>query len=653
MAMTERPAAVAEHPLAPLALEEVRTAVRIVREEKGLGPKHRFAGLTLNEPPKEQVLAYKPGDHFEREALAVILDGTDGSTYEAVVSLTQGAVVSWTHVPDVQPPIVLEEFDECEAACKASPEFQEALKKRGVEDMDRVMVDPWSAGSYGDEEGRRLSRALTWVYVEGDHNAYAHPVDNLVTIVDLNTMEVVRVEDHGVVPIPEESGAYLPDGRPVRSDLKPLEITQPEGPSFEIDGHEIRWQKWSMRIGFTPREGLVLYTVGYEDAGRLRPILYRASLSEMVVPYGDPRPGQYRKNAFDAGEYNIGALANSLELGCDCLGEIRYFDAVMVNGAGDPVAIKNAVCLHEEDAGLGWKHYDMRADTAEVRRSRRLVVSFIATVANYEYGFYWYFYQDGTIELEIKATGIVSTGALPPGETTPYGQLLNRDGLYAPIHQHFMNFRLDMDVDGQKNELYEVHTEAVPPGDENPHGNAFKAVKTLLGTEQEAQGVVDQMKARHWRVENPEVRNVVGDPVAYKLVPQTNTLPFFQPDSAIAKRAVFATKHFWATPHDRSERHAAGAYPNQNPGNDGLPRWTSADRSLENEDVVVWYTVCAHHPVRLEDWPVMPVQHTGFRLEPHGFFDRNPALDVPPPGGNGHCHHGNGAGGGGPAAFEG
>ena len=534
MAMTERPAAVADHPLAPLTLEEVREAVGIVREERDLGPRHRFAGLTLNEPPKEDVLAFEDGDAFEREAFAVILDGNDGSTYEAVISLTHGAVTSWTHVPNVQPPIVLEEFDECEAACKESPEFQEALRKRGIEDMDRVLVDPWSAGSYGDEEGRRLSRALTWVYVEDDHNAYAHPVDNLVTIVDLNEMEVVRVEDYGVVPIPQESGAYEPNGRPTRAGLKPLEITQPDGPSFEVDGHEIRWQKWSFRIGFTPREGLVLYTVGYEDGGRVRPVLYRASLSEMVVPYGDPRPGQWRKNAFDAGEYNVGALANSLELGCDCLGEIRYFDAVMVNGAGDPVEIKNAVCLHEEDAGLGWKHYDMRADTAEVRRSRRLVVSFIATVANYEYGFYWNFYQDGTIEFDGKLTGVVSTGAVEPDAKPAHGQLLNKDGLYGPIHQHFMNFRLDLDVDGRDNRIYEVHTEAVPPGDANPNGNAYLSKSTLLERESEAQHTVDAMSARHWRVESTETTNKVGEPCAYRLIPlSANVLPFLAPPSGL------------------------------------------------------------------------------------------------------------------------
>src|ERR687890_1362100 len=408
MTETKGRATAATHPLDPL------TAVEILRKERDLGEKVRFAGVVVNEAPKEQVLSFNPGDNFEREAFVVLVDGEEEAAYEAVVSLGEGMVESWERIEgDVQPPIVLEEFDECEEACKRNPEFQEALRKRGITDMDLVLVDPWSAGSYGDEEGRRLSRALTWVRLDPEDNAYAHPVDNLVTIVDLNKMEVVRVEDSGVVPVPQEKGNYRPEevGQ-MRQDLKPLEITQPEGTSFEVNGHEVRWQKWRFRIGFTPREGLVLHTVGYEDDGRVRPILYRASLSEMIVPYGDPSPVHSRKNAFDAGEYNIGRLANSLELGCDCLGEIRYFDAVMAESSGEPFILKNAVCMHEEDHGILWKHTDSRTERVEVRRGRRLVISFIATVGNYEYGFFWYLYTDGAIEYEVKLTGVLTTGAI-------------------------------------------------------------------------------------------------------------------------------------------------------------------------------------------------------------------------------------------------
>lgn len=643
MADTERLTTAATHPLEPLAAQEISRAVQILRAEQELDEGYRFAGSTLREPAKDRVLAFERGNTNDgsapaREVEMVLLHKPAGDAYEAIVSLSEGRTLSFEHVSGVHPPVLLEEFDQCEAACKESPEYQEVLARRGITDMEAVIVDPWSAGSYGDEEGRRLSRALSWVRMGAGDNPYAHPIENVIAIVDLNTMEVVRVEDHGVVPVPEEPGNYTPEAAGERQDLRPVEISQPEGVSFEIDGHEIRWQKWRFRIGFTPREGLVLHTVSYADGGRERPVLYRASLSEMVVPYGDPSPGHWRKNAFDAGEYNIGTLANSLELGCDCLGEIRYFDAVLSNGDGEPMTIKNAVCLHEEDAGMLWKHYDMRTGDTEVRRSRRLVVSFVATVANYEYGFYWHLYQDGKIEFEVKLTGIVSTGAVADGQSPAHGQLLNTEGLYGPIHQHLFNLRIDLDVDGQNNALYEVNTESVPPGEENPHGNAYLARQTPLRTESEAQREVDPLSARYWKVVNHDIHNSLGEPVAYKLVSQGNVRPFFQPDASVAARAAFATRHLWATPYEPAERHAAGDYPNQHPGGAGLPDYTATDRALEDQDLVLWYTLGAHHTVRPEDWPVMPVQHAGFELQPAGFFDYNPALDVLRPGGNGHCH---------------
>src|SRR4030095_2002441 len=96
---------------------------------------------------------------------------------------------------------------------------------------------------------------------------------------------------------------------------------------------------------------------------------------------------------FDEGEYGIGMLANSLALGCDCLGEIRYLDAIVADAQGTPVTLENAICLHEEDFGILWKHTNFRTGQVEVRRSRRLVGSSIATVGKYEYGFLLYFYN--------------------------------------------------------------------------------------------------------------------------------------------------------------------------------------------------------------------------------------------------------------------
>ncbi|NDH63758.1 MAG: primary-amine oxidase [Alphaproteobacteria bacterium] len=412
-------------------------------------------------------------------------------------------------------------------------------------------------------------------------------------------------------------------------DVKPLEIVQPAGPSFVVEGNEVRWQKWRFRVGVNAREGLVLHAVGYEDGGRLRSVLHRAALSEMVVPYGHPGGGHFRKNAFDVGEYGIGVLANSLTLGCDCLGAIRYFDAWLADSKGDPYCIESAVCLHEEDFGILWKHTDLFTGEVDVRRARRLVVSSISTVGNYEYGSFWYFHQDGSIHFEIKATGILNTAGLRPGEAPDYGTIVS-PGVYAHYHQHVFNMRLDMAVDGERNRVVEVDTVALPMDADNPYGNAFTTRETVLATEQGAQRNVDFNAARFWKIENAEARNRLGQPTAYKLLPLSPIPTFSNPRSMVSRRAAFMTRQLWVTAYHPDEIHAAGRYPNQSSGGDGLPAWTVADRPLVDTDVVVWHSFGLHHIPRPEDFPVQPVITAGFGLHPAGFFTENPALDVPP-----------------------
>ncbi|GAB4374068.1 MAG: primary-amine oxidase [Elainellaceae cyanobacterium] len=627
----------ASHPLEPLTPEEIALAVAIVRQAKAVNDSLRFPCVTLQEPPKSLVLNFQPGDAVNREAFLILLDNATGYTYEAIVSLTEQTLLSWTQIPDCQPNIMADELAECEQAVKAHPDFIAALAKRGITDLDLVVVDPWAPGNFGfpDEVGIRFSRCICYLRSTPHGNFYSRPIDGLIPVVNLNTMQVIKIEDLGVVAVPPEPNEYAAQFMPhLRQDLKPLHITQPEGPSFQVEGHFIRWQKWQFRIGFTPREGLVLYTVGYEDQGQVRSILYRASLAEMVVPYGDPRPQHFRKNAFDVGEHGVGLLANSLKLGCDCLGEIYYFDAALTDSRGNVSMIENAVCMHEEDYGILWKHTDWRLDEVEVRRSRRLVVSFVATVDNYEYGFFWYFYQDGTIQYEIKLTGLLLCGAL--ADFPKYGTLVAPE-VNALNHQHFFCLRLDFDLDGTENSVYEVNTEAEPMGEQNPYGNAFYAVSTLLPTEQAAQRIVDPLAGRYWKVVNPNRANRLGQPVGFKLIPGENILPFAHPDSPILKRAGFMRKHLWVTPYDSAERFATGDYPNQHPGNEGLPKWTQADRPIDNTDVVVWYVFGHHHIPRPEDFPIMPTAYSGFILKPVGFFDANPSLDVPPSQPHG-CH---------------
>ena len=377
-------------------------------------------------------------------------------------------------------------------------------------------------------------------------------------------MELLEIEDTFRVEKPDVMGEYLPEyvpGCPCARSLEPLEITQPEGASFVLDGNELRWQKWSMRVGFNYREGLVLHTVGYEDGGRVRPVAHRMSFAEMVVPYRDPSPEHYRRTAFDVGEWGLGYMTTSLELGCDCLGEITYLDAVLHDAEGEPYTIKNAICIHEEDDAVLWKHVDEVAG-AEVRRSRRLVVSFHATVANYEYLVYWRFYQDGNIECEVRATGIMVTTSFAEGEQPPYGALVD-ERTYAPYHQHFLVARLDLDVDGEGNTVYMSESEALPVGPDNPFGLALVQRNVPLRTEEEGKQDYDWKTQRSWKVVNDNARNGLGTPTAYKLVPGGCFPAMLDPSSPVLERAGVIGHTLWVTPFREDERWPCGEFVNQ------------------------------------------------------------------------------------------
>ncbi|MFM8237801.1 MAG: primary-amine oxidase [Actinomycetota bacterium] len=631
----------ASHPLDLLTAEEIEAAVATVRATGRIGDDALFASVVLHEPEKHDLAAWAPGDPVARRVRLVIVPGPEPTVVEAIVRIDPTEVESWVEVPDARPALLMTESFDAILAIREHPEFIAAIERRGIpaSRIDDVQIDPWPAGAfgYGVEDGRRLARCICFLRDDATDNGYARPIEGLVVHFDLGRGEVLEVIDRGVVPLPPDRANWYAEDQPrLRDDLKEISITQPDGPSFTVEGNLVQWQKWQMRLGFDPYEGLVLHQVAYDDDGRVRPILHRASISEMVVPYGDASEAHGWKNAFDAGEWGLGRMTQSLVLGCDCLGEIHYFDVPMATEQGQPYVLANAICMHEEDYGILWKHNDLHGGTNEVRRSRRLVVSFVATVGNYEYGFYWYLYLDGNIQLETKLTGIVSPMAVAPGEVPPFANLI-APGLAAPHHQHMFSARLDFDVDGAANSVHEVEAETVPPGPDNPWRNAFRPKVTRLDTEQAAQRDMDAATSRTWRIVNEHSRNRLGNPVAYKLIPTMSTPTLLaDPDSSVGRRAGFARHNLWVTPYAPDERRAAGEYPNQSAGGDGLPRWTAADRSIVDTDIVVWYTFGVTHFVRPEDWPVMPVEYTGFLLSPYGFFDRNPTLDLPPPAGS--CH---------------
>lgn len=635
--MTAAPAA---HPLDPLSLDEIARAVAAVAADRGPGPNTRYPIVRLEEPDKAELAAWREtGAAPDRIAFVLTLDVTTGEAHEALVDLGADRVRAATMLPNRdapygQPPVMIEEFFRCEEIVKADPAWRAAVMRRGLSEaeLELVQVDPFSSGFFDRdfEKGRRIVRAVAYWREALTDNGYAHPIEGVVAVVDLIENRVVDlVDEERAVPVPRKKRNYGRESFEPRTDLKPLDIVQREGPSFSVDGWKVEWQGWSFRVGFTPREGLVLHELSIRDGERLRPVIFRASVTEMVVPYADPTANHYWKSAFDAGEYGLGRLANSLELGCDCLGLIRYFDVPIADDLGQPTLLRNAVCMHEEDFGILWKHNEFRTGVHEVRRSRRLVISFFATVGNYDYGFYWYLYQDGTIQLEAKLTGIIQTAAVADGESYPWGGMVD-DNLGGPTHQHFFNVRLHMDVDGGGNSVTEHEFHPRPMGEDNPYGNVFDTRVRTLATENDTGGIADGANGRYWKVVNPNVSNSVGKPTGYKMIAMPSPLMLAQEGSTVRRRGGFATRHVWVTPFDRAEKYASGDYPNVHAGGDGLPRYVEKNRPIENGDLVLWHSFGHTHVCKPEDFPIMPVEYAGFTLKPNGFFDRNIAMNLPP-----------------------
>ncbi|KAI8097629.1 copper amine oxidase [Halteromyces radiatus] len=633
------------HPLDPLDEKEITQAVSIVRKARDDTTQYLFSSVSLYEPPKEKVLCYlsQKTEFIDRQAQVILVDRPSGQIHDLVVSLTEETVKRWEKPSEGQPTFQAMEMIEAEKVILKDARVIEECAKLGFKDMSLIFVDTWNVGFHPESHKRRLMQGVMYARTSMDDNQYAHPLD-IFPIYDVNTQQVIEI-GYGVPKgskyerptIPLTNRQYLPEqlGKEnLRHDLKPIDITQPEGVSFKItNDREIAWQKWKLLIGFNFREGLVLHDVRYQDGDNDRPLFYRISLSEMVVPYGNPYHPYNKKFAFDAGFFGIGNCTNSLK-GCDCSGTIYYLDATLCDVHGKPYTVPNAICIHEEDYGILQKHTEYRSGKTYSIRARRLVISQIITAANYDYGFYFYLYQDGSIQYEVKATGELNTCVLAEDEDPrPYGTTVAPQ-IVGQYHQHFFCMRIDPMIDGEQNSVAQVDfipSEHPTGHPDNPAGNAFYPVTTIFKSTDQAKTDADATKGRTWKIINEsKIHPYTKEPMGFKLA-SYNTPPLLpKPDSVVARCAAFATKTLWVTPYKDHQIYPAGFYCNQDRLSLGLPVWTKENLPIQNKDVVLYFTFGLTHAVRVEDFPIMPVETCGFVLKPDGFFLANPALDVPP-----------------------
>lgn len=686
-----------KHPLDPLTPDEINAVCLAIRHyvaQKTQIKALKFIFCSLLPAPKRDVLAFlsipvKPGvkpdksTAIVRRAETEFVDVVNGGTYNVVTALKgkEWQVETFTVLDkSLHPQITMEELEQCEVIVKNDKRVQELAKEVGIE-PHQIACDGWAVGF--DERfphSLRIHQGLVFARLSPHENLYAHPMD-FVPVVDINAHKVIHIDfapsyqktKNGLVlstpsqtvpppldadplkaagrnriPPPLKSFDFLPDlmaqseegGHRPRTDLKPLHVVQPEGVSFKMDGHVLEWQNWRMHIAFTHREGIALSTITYNDHGEVRPIFYRLSLAEMVVPYGVPEHPHTRKMAFDSGEYGMGTNAKELTLGCDCLGTIHYLPGAYASHSGNAFVVENVICIHEEDAGVLWTHHDYRpGGRGQTVRRRRLVVSMVCTLANYEYIWNYMFYQDGSIEFEIRLTGVLLVTPLADGESNPYGTTV-APGVNAPYHQHIFSLRVDPMIDGLQNTVIEsdiVPLNAPTGSETNFAGNGFVSQDKVL--DQETGRPYDLSKERRWRIINSGRKHYAsGKDVGYSIGLKGAVAPMMmQPDSWAAKRGSFLDNTLWVCRdvegnNSGSERiWPSGKYVPQSrtTPEDSIGQWVRGKKDTVDEDILVYVTMGTTHIPRPEDWPVMPVEHLSVTFKPNSFFKVNPSMDVP------------------------
>lgn len=628
------------NPLNPLTSAEIVATLDVIKASGRYKPGIRFTEITVNAPPKEQVWQFTLSNRqvqATRKAAFVVLDGKQ--VIEGIVDLQTRSLLKWQPVSGAHGMVLLDDFTTVQTAIETSADYARALAARGINDVKKVIGTPLTVGYFDGKDGLkqedRLLKVVSYLDV-GDGNYWAHPIENLVAVVDLEQKKVVKVEDQGLVPVPMKPTPYDGSDRGSRKAPKPLEISEPEGKNYTISGNTLRWNNWQMHLRLDSRVGLVVSTVTYSDKGTRRKIMYEGSLGGMIVPYGDPDTGWYFKAYLDSGEYGMGTLTSPIERGKDAPENAVLLDATLADFTGAAVNVPNAIAIFERYAGPDYKHQEMGKPNLSTER-RELVVRWISTVGNYDYIFDWVFAENGTIGINAGATGIEAVKGVKArtmqdptaAEDTRYGALIDHN-IVGTTHQHIYNFRLDLDVDGEENSLTEVDPVVLPNMRGGPRTTTMQTVQRTAATEKQAAQKFDASTIR--LLSNPHKFNKVGNPVSYQLIPYAGgTHPIakganFGADEWINHRLSFMDKQLWVTRYNPDEMFPEGKYPNRSNMDSGLGQFTADDQPIISTDNVVWLTTGTTHVARAEEWPIMPTEWVNVLLKPWNFFDETPSL---------------------------
>jgi primary-amine oxidase len=614
--------AFAAHPLDSLSGEEIRTTIAVLRDAGDIDAATRFARVDLDEPSKADILAWKPGQPFVRKAF--IVARRDRTVYEAVVDLGTRNVERWNAIPNVQSALITEELQDAGRIARADPGWQAAMRKRGYSSFEDLFCPALSAGYFADpvEEGRRLVRVTCFDTAGTRFNRWGRPIEGLHAVVDLDEKKVVRVIDTGTIPVSRETHEFV-------GVVPPAPTVNPAIRSFTLDGNVVRWNKWSFHFRMDQRVGMILSLLRFDDQGRQRMVLYRGSIAEMFVPYMDPDRNWSFRTYMDVGEYGFGLLSSPLTPGIDCPAGAAFIDSTLSDDHGEPTVGKSTICLFEQSTAAPlWRR--AARDAYAGRPARELVLRTMPQVGNYDYVVDWVLTEAGALRIDVGATGLAEVKGVAArtmtdpsaAQDTAYGVLV-APNLTAVNHDHFLSFRLDVDIDGQPNTL--VRQRLLRQSLEGSGGR-----RSLWRVGEENVTEEGPLGDEIWRIINPNLTNSLGQHPGYELRAGHSAFSLLARDDFPQRRAAFSAAPLWITAYDPKELYAAGPYPNQSKGGDGLPAYVARHRPIVNADITLWYTMGFHHLPRPEDWPILPTIWHTVSLVPYGFFDRNPSLDGQP-----------------------
>jgi primary-amine oxidase len=662
------------YPLDPLSYDEQVLAVGAVNGVLGsFDPDHDiFDQIVLLEPKKADVLAFNNGGPLPaRHATVTLWKGEPDDYLKFTVKLdyvndelANADVVSIKKLNRSRPSWTCTDNAIASQLVMANPEFRAGLIARGVkeEEIDtHIYLDTFVDGRLNEVPGdssescsqcdcqgplailkecpRPHSFIVTAYWNDGDPSttaAYIQPIEGLTAIVDRRSNEVIEVVDTGVIT-PIVKGTLNWD-RGSRDTLKPLAVGMPEGASYRITGNLLEWENWSMRFSFHPVTNLMLYQIKYKDRSQEEPmsILYRANLSELITTYGTPDFPSNARSFLDFHEYPAREFAPPLIKGLDVPPYADLLDAPVTFADGSTDYLPAVLGIYEQDAGVLWRHtnYPCACDVCETstlgRRARQLVLTSLVVIGNYDYSVFWIFNQDGRIDVEVKASGVVECEGTNFVRTNPnikYGNLIYPN-VIGTNHLHELSARLDFDLDGVSNRVHEMSYELSPVSEENPCGNGFDEVETLLTTEKKAVRDHDFRTLRSWVVENDHSHTLTGHHRGYEIVPSPMAENLLNHRSRLANRATYLKHNLFVTRYNDDELDVMGQFPVERGCDLGLAKYIENDQDIVDKDIVVWYNTGFGHKPRVEDYPVMPTETVRFSLVPHNCFNENPGLDV-------------------------